>query len=67
MEIALNTSAPSSTTLDARLARMNQEKLTLAAGDASMDSPPFYNCFINRFTQPVKSAQSDADADMPRR
>ena len=35
--------------LDERLAQVSLKKLDEIAADASVDSPPFYNCFINRF------------------
>ena len=43
--------------MDERLAQADLDKLDQMAADASLDSPPFYNCFINRF---APSAASDS-------
>ena len=59
--------AAGSTTLDDRLGELSEHKLSLASGEAPVDSPPFYNCFFNRFTEssvvPPTPAGAPDDAD----
>jgi hypothetical protein len=45
--------------LDDRLANVDTHKLALASSDTSVDSPPFYNCFINRYTDSVTPAEEE--------
>jgi hypothetical protein len=46
--------------LDERLATVDPQKLSAASGDAS-DSGPFYNCFLNRFTEAESAPTEELD------
>ena len=55
-----------SSVLDDRLAKVDMHKLAVASSDTSVDSGPFYNCFINRYTEGVTQSEEEEKANTDR-
>src|SRR5258705_13619471 len=58
-ETMKNESPLNSSDIDSRLAHTDLPKLADISGNTSLKSPPFYNCFVNRFVSASDVASRD--------